>query len=133
MITGTLRHQFCHATTHVVDGVLASIVPEQIRGIMLVTIEGVSFAKNLRRRRRRRKTRAILLKMFGHRALWSDGSKAVAFHPPAERHCSRREVHHLDVGSNQREKSCVIPPEKLGGSFPQSKWWSAAERFILRR
>ncbi len=60
-------------------------------------LEGESFAASLRDAAAPPRKRAQYFEMFGHRGLWHDGWKAVAFHPPGTPFESDRwELYHLD-------------------------------------
>ncbi len=60
--------------------------PDVIAGVAQQPLEGVSFAASLQRRRRAPvRKQPQYFEMFGHRGLWHEGWKAVAFHPPGTR------------------------------------------------
>ena len=82
---GELRHQFCHASD--LAPTLLDVVgikpPEAINGVRADADRG----HELRHEPRTTPTAPSqatpqYFEMFGHRGLWQDGWKAVAFHPP---------------------------------------------------
>jgi arylsulfatase A-like enzyme len=127
---GTLRHQFCHASDllpTLLDAVDVE-VPARIRGVRPGAIEGVSFAKTFTDVSAITDKHEQHFEMFGHRGLWSDGWKAVAFHPSgAPFESDWWELYHLDTDFNERENLASTHPEKMAEL--EAKWWAAAERY----
>jgi hypothetical protein len=127
---GSLRHQFCHASDllpTLLDA-LDVAVPDRIRGICPGPIEGISFARTFADPSVVTEKHEQHFEMFGHRGLWSDGWKAVAFHPPgAPFESDWWELYHLDTDFNERENLASTHPEKLAEL--EAQWWSAAERY----
>jgi arylsulfatase A-like enzyme len=73
---GSLRHQFCH---------VADLAPTLLELIGLdadPTMDGVSFAPTFADASADTGKRTQYFEMFGHRGIWHDGWKAVAYHPP---------------------------------------------------
>jgi arylsulfatase len=65
--------------------------------------------------------------MFGHRGLWKDGWKAVAYHPPGRPFDDDVwELYHLDQDFSETEDLAARHPEKLASLI--ADWWSEAER-----
>ena len=64
--------------------------------------------------------------MFGHRGLWNDGWKAVAFHPPGTPFDDDRwELYHLDHDFAETRDLAEQDPERLKTLV--DAWWAAAE------
>ena len=65
--------------------------------------------------------------MFGHRGLWKDGWKAVAYHPPGTPFDDDKwELYHLDEDFSETEDLAANDPEKLAELI--ALWWAEAER-----
>jgi arylsulfatase len=64
--------------------------------------------------------------MFGHRGLWQDGWKAVAFHPPGMPFESDRwELYHLERDFSETDDLAEREPERLKAMI--AEWWRQAE------
>jgi arylsulfatase A-like enzyme len=126
---GDIRHQFCHAcdlapTLLDVVGVPA---PEIVNGASQQPIEGESFAASLRDAGVPRRKGAQYFEMFGHRGLWLDGWKAVAFHPPGTPFDGDQwELYHLVADFSESEDLAAREPERLKAMI--ERWWQEAER-----
>jgi arylsulfatase len=126
---GELRPQFCHASDLVPT--LLDIVgvepPATIAGVAQMPIEGVSFAKSLADPAAPAKATPQYFEMFGHRGLWRDGWKAVAFHPPGTAfETDKWELYHLDRDFSETEDLAEREPEKLKSLIDE--WWRQAEQ-----
>ncbi len=124
---GELRPQFCHASDLVPT--LLDIVgvepPATIAGVPQMPIEGVSFAKSLADPAAPAKATPQYFEMFGHRGLWRDGWKAVAFHPPGTAfETDKWELYHLDRDFSETEDLAEREPEKLKSLIDE--WWRQA-------
>jgi arylsulfatase len=65
--------------------------------------------------------------MFGHRGLWKDGWKAVAYHPPGLPFDDDVwELYHLDADFSETDDLAKQHPEKLAALI--AEWWRAAAR-----
>lgn len=126
---GELRHQFCHAVDLVptlleVVGVPA---PEQLAGMPQMPIEGVSFAAALRDANAPQRSQAQYFEMFGHRGLWQDGWKAVAFHAPnTPFEKDVWELYNLNSDFSETLDLAGQEPERLKTMV--EAWWQHAER-----
>jgi arylsulfatase A-like enzyme len=125
---GELRPQFCHASDLVPT--LLEVVgvkpPARIAGIAQMPIEGVSFAKSLNDPAAPAKATPQYFEMFGHRGLWRDGWKAVAFHPPGSAFDTDKwELFHLDRDFSETEDLADREPERLKALIEE--WWRQAE------
>jgi arylsulfatase A-like enzyme len=81
---GEIRPQFAHACDLVPTllEVIGLEAPATVAGVDQSRLEGVSFAASLADPAAPSKARPQYFEMFGHRGLWRDGWKAVAYHPP---------------------------------------------------
>ena len=126
---GELRHQFCHACD-LAPTLLEAVgvpAPASISGMNQQPIEGESFAPSLHEARSPRRKGAQYFEMFGHRGLWLDGWKAVAYHPPGTPFDDDRwELYHLDADFSETEDLAGREPERLKAMI--ERWWREAER-----
>jgi arylsulfatase len=126
---GEFRHQFCHASdlTPTLLDIVRVPAPEIVNGVSQQPIEGESFAASLRDARSPRRKGAQYFEMFGHRGLWLDGWKAVAYHPPGTPFDGDRwELYHLDEDFSEIEDLAEREPERLKAMIDH--WWQEAER-----
>ena len=125
---GELRHQFRHACD-VTPTVLESVgitPPDTIAGVTQQPIEGVSFAVSFGATDPARGA-AQYFEMFGHRGLWKDGWKAVAYHAPGtDFDADKWELYHLDGDFSETEDLAAQHPEKLAELI--GLWWVEAAR-----
>ena len=113
-----LRHRFCHVSD------LAPTVLEAIGVPLSDDLEGVSFAATLATDVATEKTTQYF-EMFGHRGLWHDGWKAVAFHESGTSFDEDQwELYHLDDDFNERIDLAAANPDKLQELIDQ--WWVEA-------
>jgi arylsulfatase A-like enzyme len=125
---GEVRDQFCHASD-VVPTLLELIgidAPEMVAVVAQQPIEGVSFAASLADAKAPPRTKPQYFEMFGHRGLWQDGWKAVAFHPPGSSfEKDNWELYHLDRDFSETEDLAQKDPERLSAMI--AEWWRQAE------
>jgi arylsulfatase A-like enzyme len=124
-----LRHQFCYAADLVPTllEVIGIKAPEAINGVAQMAIEGSSFAACLHDKAAGPRRRPQYFEMFGHRGLWQDGWKAVAYHPsgtPFEN--DRWELYHLDKDFSETTDLAAQEPARLKAMI--ETWWREAER-----
>ncbi|MGH1504264.1 MAG: arylsulfatase [Acidimicrobiales bacterium] len=118
---GELRHPFCH---------VADVVPTVLDVLGLPRpdgLEGTSFAATLGPDGADAVTgkEVQYFEMFGHRGLWADGWKAVAYHAPGTAFDDDRwELYHLDVDVNECHDLAEAEPERLAAMI--DRWWSEA-------
>jgi arylsulfatase A-like enzyme len=125
---GEVRDRFCHACDLVPTllDLIGITPPETIGGIAQQPIEGVSFAASLRSANTPPREKPQYFEMFGHRGLWQDGWKAVAFHPaglPFEQ--DAWELYHLDRDFSETDDLASREPERLKAMV--AEWWRQAE------
>jgi arylsulfatase len=138
---GEIRHQYVHAidvlpTLLEVIGIAA---PTEINGVVQSPIEGVSFAQTLSDGDAPSAHITQYYEMFGSRALYHDGWKAVAFHPlPSVDYGDGRDPHapfdadqwelyHVAEDLSETVDLADAEPEKLKEMI--ERWWEDAERF----
>jgi arylsulfatase A-like enzyme len=125
---GELRHAFRHASdvTPTLLELIGITPPASIAGVAQQPIEGVSFAASFGAADPARGAPQYF-EMFGHRGLWKDGWKAVAYHPPGTPFDKDVwELYHLDKDFSETENLAETHPEKLAELI--ADWWVQAER-----
>jgi arylsulfatase len=125
---GEIRDRFCHACDLVPTllELIGITPPEVIAGVAQQPIEGVSFAASLKSADSAPREKPQYFEMFGHRGLWSDGWKAVAFHPagmPFEKDVW--ELYHLDRDFSETDDLAQREPERLQAMI--AEWWRQAD------
>ena len=114
-----LRHNFCH-----VSDVTPTIL-EAVGLALPADLEGTSFAATLAGPSETGKSTQHF-EMFGHRGIWQDSWKAVAYHQPNTPFADDVwELYHLDQDFNEVEDLAAAEPERLDALVTQ--WWQAAE------
>ncbi|UFZ04925.1 arylsulfatase [Bradyrhizobium ontarionense] len=125
---GELRHQFVHACD-LVPTLLELIgidAPATIAGVPQMPLEGVSFAASIADAAAPSKPAPQYFEMFGHRGLWHDGWKAVAFHPSGTPFDNDRwELFHLAKDFSETHDLAAEQPERLAALV--RLWWEQAE------
>jgi arylsulfatase len=125
---GEIRHQFAHASDLLptLMDVIGVQVPERINGIAQMPIEGTSFAKSFKDASAPSKARAQYFEMFGHRGIWHDGWKAVAYHAPGTPFDKDKwELYHLDRDFSETRDLAADEPQRLNAM--KELWWRQAE------
>jgi arylsulfatase len=125
---GEVRDRFAHASD-IVPTLLEVIgvgPPETVQGVAQMPLEGESFAASLTDPAAPPRARSQYFEMFGHRGLWKDGWKAVAFHPPGSAfETDTWELFQLDQDFSETVDLAEREPERLKGLI--ADWWAAAE------
>ncbi|TNE33608.1 MAG: arylsulfatase [Alphaproteobacteria bacterium] len=126
---GELRHQFAHCSD--VVPTLLDIIgiepPTHVNGVEQQPIEGVSFKESLFNPSAPSRNAPQYFEMFGHRGLWQDGWKAVAFHPmgtPFENDIW--ELYHLAEDFSECRDLAAEEPERLQKMV--DAWWEEARK-----
>jgi arylsulfatase A-like enzyme len=124
------RHQF-HSVIDVTPTILEVVgatAPEVYRGVPQMPVHGTSMAYLFDDGAVRTRRRTQYFEMYGHRAIWHEGWKAVAYH---QRHASydddRWELYHLDEDFSECHDLADAEPEKLAELI--GRWWSEADRY----
>jgi arylsulfatase A-like enzyme len=126
---GEIRHQFAHACDLVPTllDVIGVKAPPAIERVSQQPIEGVSFAASLKDSNAPTKATPQYFEMFGHRGLWEDGWKAVAYHPPGTPfETDKWELFHLDADFSETNDLASAQPEKLKQMI--GRWWEEADK-----
>lgn len=126
---GEVRPQFCHASdlAPTLLELIGVEAPREIAGVNQMPIEGESFVASLFDAKAPARARSQYFEMFGHRGLWQDGWKAVAFHPPgSDWDKDRWELYHLDRDFSENTDLAAQEPERLKAMIAQ--WWASAEQ-----
>ncbi len=125
---GELRHQFCHVRdlAPTLLDLLQLAAPSQVDGHTVKPMTGESFAPSLRDAAAPPRRGAQLFEMFGHRGIWCDGWKAVAFHPVGTPFGQDVwELYHLDQDFAENTDLASVHPERLDAL--KALWWREAE------
>ncbi len=126
---GELRHQFVHASD-LVPTLLELVgveAPNEIAGCPQMPIEGESFARSIKDASAPSKSSPQYFEMFGHRGIWQQGWKAVAFHPPGTPFENDKwELFHLDRDFSEVDDLAAKEPDRLAGLI--KLWWNEAEK-----
>lgn len=125
---GEVRPHFAHACDLVptVLDLIGLAPPQRVNGVDQMPLEGESFAASLLDPAAAPRSKPQYFEMFGHRGLWKDGWKAVAFHPPgAPFDDDRWELFHLDADFSETDDLAEQEPARLAGLI--DAWWAAAE------
>jgi arylsulfatase len=125
---GEVVEGFAHASDLVptVLEILGVEAPATIGGIVQMPLEGESFLARLKGPAPDRGLPQYF-EMFGHRGIWRDGWKAVAFHPPgAPFEADRWELFHLDRDFSEAHDLAAAEPERLKDLM--ALWWAQAEQ-----
>ena len=126
---GELRHQFAHAcdlapTLLELIGISA---PAEIAGCEQMPIEGESFARSIADASAPSKAGPQYFEMFGHRGLWHQGWKAVAYHSPGTPFDSDKwELFHLDRDFSEVDDLAQKEPQRMADMI--EVWWREAEK-----
>ena len=126
---GALRHQFCHAADMLPTllDCLGIASPAMIGGVAQQTLDGESFAASLTDPHAPRRKTPQYFEMFGHRGLWLDGWKAVAYHPPGTAfEQDVWELFNLDEDFSEAHDLARTEPERLAALI--GCWWREAGR-----
>ena len=126
---GDLRHGFRHAVDLVPTllDLCGLAPPAQVNGVPQMPISGESFAAALQQADAAPRQSPQYFEMFGHRGLWHQGWKAVAWHPIGQAFDDDRwELYHLDADFAETRDRAADEPERL--QRLQALWWSEAER-----
>jgi arylsulfatase A-like enzyme len=117
---GGLRGQFCH---------VADLAPTVLDVLGLgpdPSMEGISFATTIGDATATTGKRTQYFEMFGHRGIWHDGWKAVAWHRAYSSFDDDEwELYHLDTDFNENHDLAHGQPERLAEL--QRLWWDEAE------
>ncbi len=126
---GGLRDQF-HHVNDVVPTILDSIgihAPTTYRGVEQLPVSGVSMSYSFGDASARSRKTVQYYEMHGHRAIYSDGWKAVTRHDMGSSFDDDRwELYHVAVDRSEVHDLAGLHPEKLKDLI--ALWWVEAER-----
>ncbi|HEY1447108.1 MAG TPA: sulfatase/phosphatase domain-containing protein, partial [Caulobacteraceae bacterium] len=124
---GEIRPQFAHACDLVPTllDVIGIVPPDAISGVGQTPLEGVSFAASFADPAAPARATPQYFEMFGHRGLWRDGWKAVAYHPPGLSFADDKwELFNLDADFSETDDLAAAEPAKLAALIED--WWAEA-------
>jgi arylsulfatase A-like enzyme len=125
---GELRHQFVHASdlAPTLLELVGIAAPAVIAGTPQMPIEGESFARSILDAAAPSKASPQYFEMFGHRGIWHQGWKAVAYHPPGTPFENDKwELFHLDRDFSEVDDLAAREPARLAELV--KLWWREAE------
>ncbi len=125
---GEVRPHFAHACDLVPTllDLIGVTPPETVNGVPQMPLEGESFAPSLTDPAAPARAKPQYFEMFGHRGLWKDGWKAVAYHPPGSPFdADRWELFHLDADFSETDDLAERDPERLKALV--ADWWALGE------
>lgn len=128
--TGSLRHNFCHVVdlAPTIYDMLGIDVPSSINGITQMPIEGHSFAPVLSQQDATISRGPQYFEMFGHRGIWLDGWKAVAYHQPFTAfEDDTWELYNLAEDFNECHDLASVHPDRLHTMI--DAWWKEADKY----
>lgn len=124
---GAIRHEFCHVSdvAPTLLDALSIDAPSHVDGVQQKPVEGVSFQATFAAAAKTAKT-VQYFEMFGHRGVWLDGWKAVAYHQPGTSYDDDQwELFDLTADFNEVVDLASTEPERLNDMV--QRWWSEAE------
>jgi len=122
-----IRHQFSHAVDVVptILDVLGVEPPTEVGGVAQLPMDGASMRSSFDDADAPRPKDVQYFEMFGHRGIWQDGWKAVAYHPPGTPFDEDVwELYHLDEDFSEVHDLAGEQPERLEAL--QAEWWRQA-------
>jgi arylsulfatase len=128
---GSIRHQFHHVTdiAPTVLEICGVTMPETVKGHPQMPVAGTSLAYSFAAEAAAERTRKHVqyFEMFGHRGIWANGWKAVAYHEPGTPFESDRwELYHVETDFSECRDLAAEHPEKLREMI--DLWWAEAGR-----
>jgi len=125
---GEVRHQFCHANDLVptILDVVGAELPETVAGVAQLPLDGASMWATVDDADAPPPKPVQYFEMFGHRGIWEDGWKAVAYHAPGTPfEDDVWELYHLDEDFSEVRDLAREQPARLEAL--QARWWREAE------
>jgi arylsulfatase len=126
---GAIRNQYHHVSdvTPTVLDVLGIEAPTVYKGVEQMPVEGTSFAYSFDAPEKPTRKETQYYEMFGHRAIWQHGWKAVSFHPMgAPFDDDGWELYHLDADFSECSDLAGEHPERVKELV--DLWWKEAEK-----
>jgi len=125
-----IRNQFHHVMDIVptILEVLETDSPAQIDGVPQMEIHGTSMAYSFDQQNAPTRKRSQIFEMFGHRAIWSEGWKAVSWHKRyGDYDDDNWELYNTTVDFSEAHNLAATEPEQLEKLI--ELWWAEAGRF----
>lgn len=126
---GEVRHGFRHASDLVPTllEVISVNAPASVNGVAQMPLTGESFAATFKNADAPSRTRPQYFEMFGHRGIWHQGWKAVAYHAPGTPFESDVwELYHLDSDFAENRNLATEQPARLQKLI--GLWWIEAQQ-----
>lgn len=127
---GQVRHQFHHVTdiAPTIYSILGIEAPEVYQGLPQLPVHGVSMEYSFTHADAPSMKSSQLFEMYGHRALWKDGWKAVAYHQRGTSYADDRwELYRVEDDRSECHDLADAEPAKLRELI--DAWWSEAARY----
>ncbi|TAN10555.1 MAG: arylsulfatase, partial [Rhizobiaceae bacterium] len=125
-----VRSQF-HHVMDIVPTILEVVgveAPASVKGIPQMPIHGTSMVYSFGDGAAPTRKRSQIFEMFGHRAIWQDGWKAVCFHTRyGDYDDDAWELYHTDVDFAENHDLTAKEPERLARMI--ELWWAEAGRY----
>ena len=100
--------------------------PDEIAGVPQLPVTGRSFAASFDDATSGPPKSRQYFEMFGHRGLWKDGWKAVAYHPPETSFDDDEwELYDLETDFSETRNLAAAEPDRLQAMIDE--WWEEAE------
>jgi arylsulfatase len=128
---GAIRPQFHHVTdiAPTILEILDIAPPTQVNGVEQMPMHGISMKYAFQAGAAGEPTRKThqYFEMFGHRAIWSEGWKAVCYHEQGRDFDDDTwELYHADSDASEARNLAAEYPERLG--VLTDLWWAEANR-----
>jgi arylsulfatase A-like enzyme len=126
---GAVRRQFHHAIdiAPTLLELLGIQSPHVVNGVEQMPVHGTSMAYALQAGSGNEpsRKRSQYFEMFGHRAIWHDGWKAVCYHEPGTSYdADVWELYHADADASEANDLAIQQPERLRALV--DLWWAEA-------
>lgn len=125
---GELRHTFCHAVdlTPTILDLIGIAIPDTVAGVPQMPMHGVSLKATLETDTSVPRE-AQYFEMLGHRAIWSDGWKAVTHHRRGvDFEQDQWELYNLNEDFSESNNLAQDQPDRL--EKMKALWWKEAEK-----
>jgi arylsulfatase A-like enzyme len=119
-------HSVIDITPTILD-ITGTRMPEVYRGVHQMPVHGLSLAYTFEGNPAKSRRESQYFEMYGHRAIWHDGWKAVAFHERGSSYDDDQwELYNLDEDFSECIDLAAERPDILNSLI--GRWWSEAER-----
>ncbi|WP_027014164.1 arylsulfatase [Comamonas composti] len=124
---GQTRNQFCHAIdiAPTLFEALGIALPQEVAGVAQMPMHGTSLVATFADAQAGLDRGPQYFEMFGHRAIWLDGWKAVTRHKPGTPYEDDDwELYHLDSDFSECRNLAASEPQRLEAMI--ALWWEQA-------